>query len=148
MRIPKIVFIQDLILVLLTILWVYSGLVKLNNVSMFRDQLLQSPLLPSWSIRLIAVGLPLLEVAIAMLLVTRYRQLGLYLSFFLMISFTFYLVALVTYFDKLPCACGGILGNMGYTIHIAFNIFFTLLTVLAVYKQTNARRSTIIFQNP
>jgi len=56
-------------------------------------------------------------------------------SFLIMLLFSSYLITLYILFqDQLPCACGGILNNMGYPEHIIFNVTITFLTLIYLLK--------------
>lgn len=118
---------------LLTLLFLYAALSKLLILGKFQEQLAESPLIPVSIIRPVSMGLPILELTIPVLLnIERLRKLGLYLSFFLMSFFSLYLIVLTTTSAHVPCACGGILGKMSYSVHILFNIFFTILTFIGL----------------
>lgn len=120
--------------ILLIILFSYSAIVKGYDINLFQGQMIQSPLLPLSLIKILSYTIPLFElVVVALLIFDKTREIGFHLSYFIMLLFTLYLVTLVMFFGhNIPCACGGILGNMGYTTHIIFNIFFTLLPLLAI----------------
>jgi uncharacterized membrane protein YphA (DoxX/SURF4 family) len=60
------------------------------------------------------------------------RLIGLYASFFFMILFTGYIVAILRFSSYIPCSCGGILQKMSWTQHLIFNIGFLLLAVIAI----------------
>lgn len=120
---------------LLMMLFVYASVSKLLIVDDFQGQLMQSPLMPRAAIKLISIGVPAIElIVVFMLLFRRTIELGFYLSFFLMLSFTLYLIALVvTAGDIVPCSCGGILGQLDFGIHIVFNVVFCAFSVIGLY---------------
>jgi len=95
----------------------------------------QSPLLPSLMVPYLAFGVPLFEIILGlfMILSAKLEHVLLWISFSLMLFFSAYLIMLFTLYAKPPCACGGILSGMDYPVHIAFNIFFTLLSGLSLY---------------
>ncbi|TGE14457.1 MauE/DoxX family redox-associated membrane protein [Hymenobacter elongatus] len=114
----------------LAILFAYAGLVKGLDVELFQTQLSKSPLIPAFAIPAVSYLVPLAELLIAVALFTdRYFKWAIYASLGLMAFFSMYLGALVALFPKesIPCSCGGVLGQMGYPLHIAFNVAFTLL---------------------
>jgi hypothetical protein len=118
---------------LLTMLFVYAATVKALDYSRFVNDMGKSPLLASFSKPLIApVILGLEYVTVLLLNVTATRKLGLYASFFIMLMFSLYLSTLYFFYTNIPCACGGILGKISYPVHIAFNIFCTLLALCGV----------------
>jgi hypothetical protein len=114
----------------------YASLSKLSINTEFREQMLQSPLLPALVIPFLSYAIPTVELLIVgLLFFDRVRIIGLYLSFFLMLSFTFYLIMLLNIDETLPCSCGGILGKMNYPTHIAFNIFFSMLSLIGIFLE-------------
>lgn len=125
---------------LLVLLFAYAGAVKLADFQTFSVQLSKSPLISDYS-RSIAWLLPVLELIIAALLITdRMRMFALYSSFFLMLTFTIYLIYLLNYSYYIPCSCGGILGDLSWNAHIIFNLFFVTISaagVLMINKKTS-----------
>lgn len=111
---------------LLILLFLYAAISKLVIFGEFQQQMMQSPLLPPQLIPFLAFFVPLSEIAIAWMLVfDKTKLIGFYLAFFTMLTFSLYLIILVSVAENAPCSCGGILGKMGYTEHIIFNVFFT-----------------------
>ena len=119
---------------LVIILFFYATIAKTHDMNLFRSQMMQSPLLPSLLIGFLSVAVPVAEVTAALLLMfNKTRLAGMYLAYSIMFGFSLYLIMLVWLFnDAIPCACGGILGRMGYTAHIIFNILFTILTLTSI----------------
>jgi Methylamine utilisation protein MauE len=128
--------------IFLIILMAYAAVVKGADIGLFQKQIMESPLIPLSITRLVSFIIPASELLGALLLLYQpTRFWGFLLSYFLMLIFSVYLVTLVKLFGaNLPCACGGILGQMGYTTHIVFNIFFCIMafvsTILTV-KDSN-----------
>lgn len=123
---------------LLALMFLYAGSAKLVIISQFQEQMMESPLIPRALIPLLAWLVPISEVILALLLVfENTRKLGFYLSFFVMLVFTLYLSVLKIFAENAPCACGGILGTLGYVSHILFNIFFTLIALYGCIKMGN-----------
>lgn len=118
-------------------IFVYASLIKGLNLNVFQGQMMQSPIIPKNWIPFISIFIPLAELIIAILLIVpRYNVIGLGLSYSMMLFFSLYLASLVfAYGDNVPCACGGILGQLGYPIHISFNIILTIISLLAFYLQ-------------
>ena len=130
----KIKFIE-LVKYLLAILFIYAGTYKISDIGLFASQMYQSPLLSSSLVSCFSFGIPLVEILIGLLLLIskKLEYALLWTSFSLMLLFSAYLIMLFTLYEKPPCACGGILSGMDYPVHIAFNIFFTLISGLALY---------------
>ena len=120
---------------LIIVLFFYAAFSKLVEYGTFKDQLAQSPMLPQKFIPAIAALVPLSEIIIAWMLVfEKTKAFGFQLSYFVMLTFTIYLIVLVTFASNVPCACGGILGKLGYTEHIIFNILFTGIALFGALK--------------
>jgi len=66
------------------------------------------------------------------LILERTRLMALYGSFALMIMFTTYIILVLKFSDYIPCSCGGVLEDLGWTEHIIFNMVFILLAATAI----------------
>lgn len=129
----------EIISLLFIILFVYAAVNKLMDVEKFRVQIGQSPLLTPYS-DWVAIAIPVMEVAIAVMLsVQRFRLIGLYSAFTLMVMFTAYIFAILNFSTYIPCSCGGVLERLGWTEHLVFNIVFVLLAVAGIVFQARAR---------
>lgn len=119
---------------LLIILFSYTAISKLIAFQVFNSQLAMQPL-PTWAVWPLAVLIPISElVATGLLLVKTTRLWGLYASAALMSLFTGYMGAVVAgFFEKMPCSCGGVLQQMGFELHLAFNLFFLTITLIGIY---------------
>lgn len=124
----------DIISILLIVLFGYAAITKGNNISLFKDQMMESPMLPIPLISIIAYLIPLAELLIVVFIIfDKTRLLAFYSSYFIMLLFSLYLIALKMLFgDNIPCACGGILGQIGYNSHIVFNLFFTIISGIGI----------------
>jgi hypothetical protein len=116
-------------------LWLYTGFMKLIHLDEFMMEVAMSPLLAYIEIpRYGLITMATFEILVAVLLLMKPTQIvALYASLLMMLAYTVYLIVLVTAFSNIPCACGGILGGMSYPVHIAFNIFFTLVALVGIY---------------
>lgn len=83
---------------------------------------------------LLAYTLPALEmITVVLLVIHTTRLLGLYLSLLLMTLFTGYVLAvLLGLFGRIPCSCGGVIELLGWKEHLVFNIFFLVISILAI----------------
>ena len=125
--------IVEIISLLFILLFMYASTNKLIDYQKFRVQLGQSPLLTPFS-NLVVWVVPLIEITISIMLVfLRFRRIGLYSSFTMMVIFTAYIIAVTNFSDHVPCSCGGILENMNWNQHLVFNIGFLLLSIVAVF---------------
>lgn len=116
----------------LLLLYLYAALSKLVDHERFQQALQMSPLFEKRS-EFVAWALPVSEIIVALLLfIPRWRLKGLYASFILLAVFTFYLVYVVSFASHLPCTCGGIIQKLSWAQHIFFNIFFMILSLIAI----------------
>jgi uncharacterized membrane protein YphA (DoxX/SURF4 family) len=136
--------IVEVVIVLYTILFLYTGIAKLMDYSIFKEQIEDSPILTSIA-KPIAIGLPWLEfLVVLLLLIPRWRLKGLYLSLGLMIAFTVYIIAIMLFDKTLPCSCGGIIQELSWTGHLIFNSVFICLAALAIKAERTIKRTNYI----
>ncbi|MBA6153093.1 MauE/DoxX family redox-associated membrane protein [Gelidibacter maritimus] len=137
MRVPesftkKIPWMVSLLFVLL---FVYAAVSKLLDFKTFQIQLGQATLLrpvAGWLSWVVVVT----ELLIASLLCfVKTRLLGLYMSLFLMILFTVYIVIILNSAANTPCSCGGVLQALGWKDHLIFNSFFFLIALIGILIQ-------------
>lgn len=120
--------------ILLAILFIYAGSSKLFDFGQFKIQLGQSPILTAYA-DVVAWIVPLVEFLLALLLLfNRFRLAAFYGSFALMVMFTTYILLVLNFSDYIPCSCGGVLENMGWTEHIVFNLIFVVLAIIAIVQ--------------
>lgn len=135
----KIAVIETIIL-LNVILFLYTGIAKFQDYSVFKEQLAESPVLAPVA-KTIAILLPVVEfLVVLMLAVPRWRLKGLYTTLFLMSVFTVYIIVLIATSDNLPCSCGGIIEQLSWQQHIVFNVIFIGLDVLAIRLSLQRRK--------
>lgn len=117
---------------LFVFLFVYAAISKLLEFESFQMQLGQSPVLGFYAIFL-SYTVPSIELIIAFLLILKsYRNIALLGCFSLMILFTTYIFITLYFSDFVPCSCGGILESMSWEIHLVFNLFFVIVSFIAV----------------
>lgn len=128
---------------LLILLFVYAATSKLLDFQQFKVQLGQSPILSpiaTW----VAWVIPISEIVIAFLLaLPRFRAIGLYAAFTLLLVFTVYIYTIVHFSSYVPCSCGGILEHMNWNQHFVFNILFIILTLTAIIIHENIFQSSL-----
>jgi hypothetical protein len=130
-------WIGETISLLFVLLFLYTAVYKIIDFSNFRAVIGQSPMITRFAPYL-APGVPSAEIAItALLVLPRWRLIGLCASFAIMLLFTFYIVILLNLNTHLPCSCGGIIQEMSWRQHLVFNIVFVLLalTAITIYKK-------------
>lgn len=132
--------ILELIASLLIILWGYAAITKLLDYSTFRIQLSRSPLLTDM-VQPVAIIIPMIElITVGMLLWHELRIWGFYLSLFLLVLFTSYIVSILNFSYSIPCSCGGVLSSLGWRNHIVFNLVFMLLATIGIVIQTKRNK--------
>ena len=119
---------------LLILLFVYAGVSKLLDYTLFKNMLR----LPPWYFPATVAGhiawlLPvgLLSIAI-MLLIPSLRLKGLWLSLLALLAFTTAIALLFLSGASLPCSCNGVFAAMSWEWHALFNIVFILLTTITI----------------
>lgn len=113
---------------LCALLFIYAAVSKILDYENFRVQLAQSPLLSAFA-GYVAWGVPAFEILISLMLLSeKWRTVGLFASFGLMVMFTAYIYIILNFSAFIPCSCGGVLEKMSWNQHLAFNIAFVLLS--------------------
>ncbi|WP_269223805.1 MauE/DoxX family redox-associated membrane protein [Flavobacterium sp. IMCC34518] len=124
--------IVSIICCLYALLFAYAATSKVLDFENFQIQLGQSPLLSSFA-SLILFAVPAAEIIIAiLLLIEKYRLIGLFSAYTLMVLFTAYIYILLHYSAFVPCSCGGIIQKLSWSQHIIFNICFIVMAGIAV----------------
>jgi uncharacterized membrane protein YphA (DoxX/SURF4 family) len=120
------------ITILNIILFLYTGIAKLMDYNVFKEQLADSPILEPFA-KPVALSLPFVEfLVVVLLIIPRWRLKGLYSCLGLMIIFTGYIIALFSFSKEMPCSCGGIIELLSWKQHLVFNIGFILLNTWAI----------------
>lgn len=128
--------IVNIISLLFVVLFVYAAVSKILDFENFKLEIGKSPLLNNYT-NLIVWSIPLIEIFIAiLLLVSKMRMIALHLSLSLMTSFTAYIFLVLNYTNYIPCSCGGILENLGWTEHLIFNLSFIGMVITAIILNT------------
>jgi len=123
-------------------IFLYAAVVKIFEHEAFRRNLSISPLLVAPEVPVIAVGVVLIELFVAVTLIwERTKLFGIYTAFFLSITYLFYSLSIEVFFDSIPCGCGGIFNKLDAVSHIVFNIFLTILAVLALLLHRQSKNN-------
>lgn len=126
---PYIPYVTSMLFV---VLFVYAATSKLLDYQQFQVQLDQSPILNAYG-DTVAWLVPVLELVVAFLLLfDKYRLFALYISLGLMSVFTTYILLILNFSDYIPCSCGGVLEDLGWTEHVVFNLVFMALAFFAI----------------
>ncbi len=125
--------ILDIIVILFAILFLYTGVSKIIEYGVFKEQIATSPLLKlvaSW----LAWMLPLAELMVVILIfIPRLRLKGLYAALASMLLFTGYILYTLNSNDRLPCSCGGVLEVLSWKEHIILNSAFIVLALIGIF---------------
>lgn len=142
----NITFIGQVTVSMLTLLWIYAAISKLGNPHTTILQMQKQPL-PPWSTKVLAAGIPVVELGIAILLnVHKTRFMGLAASTALLSLFSLYIICVLLSLSRqnIPCSCGGIIGQLGWKAHLFFNLFWLALCIVGML---NHKRSTTVVAN-
>ena len=116
------------------LVYVYAAVTKLILFQVFILQMDMQPFddrLTPWLVRLI----PGTELLLSLMLVMpKYKKLGLILSTALMLCFTIYIVLVkLRFYGIIPCSCGGAISSFTWTQHLIFNLVLLALGGLGIY---------------
>jgi len=130
----------ETIVFLYAILFLYTGISKLIEYRVFYEQLAESPVLAPVA-PVIAAALPWIEfLVMVLLIVPRWRLKGLYAGLGMMTAFTIYIIALLSFSDKLPCSCGGVIAALSWPQHIVFNSAFIAIAIVGIILQNRQKK--------
>jgi putative oxidoreductase len=129
---------------LLTLLFVYAAASKLADISLFRGQLYNQVFTPGMAEALLYL-LPASELlAVALLFPSRTRWYGLLLSLAMLVLFTGYiLLAMLHFWPRVPCSCGGVLSHLSWTAHLLFNLIFIAVTLFGLWTERRDRLNQV-----
>lgn len=122
----------EIISQILILLFLYTSVMKLSSPTQFLMAMRQVSILKPFS-EILTIAIPTIEILLCILLISKKRKLGLFLSTVLLTIFTIYVSYMLIFIPKLPCSCGGIIQHMTWHQHLYFNISMTFLSALAFY---------------
>jgi len=116
----------------LVLLFAYAAGSKLLSEEQFRQVLATMPFVKHFP-DAAAIILPLMELLLVLLLMLhRTTKAGLYAALTILTVFTIYLGGMLLFSPNLPCNCGGVLQQLTWRQHIVLNVFFIILTLIAI----------------
>jgi thiol-disulfide isomerase/thioredoxin len=122
----------DIISYFFILLFLYTGVTKLMEIHLFKEQLLSSPLLGSMA-GIITWALPIGELLLVItLFIPAYRLRALYATLILMTFFTVYVTIILFMDNQLSCSCGGIIEELSPKQHVLFNGVCVVLSAIAI----------------
>lgn len=133
--------ITEITVLLLVILFLYTGLSKIIDFKGFTKDLNNQPF-PNSFTPFLRWAVPLTEIAIVgALIYEKTRLIGLYASLLLMSLFTIYTaLVLLRVFAYVPCSCGGVIKHLTWPQHLVFNLFFVLITAVTIKQQKSRKQ--------
>jgi uncharacterized membrane protein YphA (DoxX/SURF4 family) len=125
--------IVELIALVFVILFLYTGISKLMDYDLAKEQIRLTPLLAPIAPEIVII-LPIAEIITALLLfIPKTIRYGLWASLALMTSFTGYVIYIISYNDQLPCTCGGVLEQLSWTGHLILNTILIILSAASIF---------------
>lgn len=163
----------DILLSLIVMLFLYASISKLWEFKGFIAAINRQPL-PEWSKPILVWAVPMAEILVSLCLLydnlihtlaiylhplkrvdsyhikLKVRLVGLYGALILMTTFSIYTgLAVFGAFKHRPCGCGGVINNLTWGGHFALNLFYTAITVAAIWltrKEQSGTGSEVQFQ--
>lgn len=130
---------------LFVLLFVYAATSKVLDFQHFRIELGQSPLLSAFA-DWFSILVPSVEYIICLLLIIpRFKLIGLFSAYGLMVMFTVYIFIILNYTSFVPCSCGGVLEKLDWKSHMIFNLVFVFLGLLGVLLYDGGDKMRIHF---
>ena len=140
----KSLWLSEIFTYLLALLFLYTALSKIFDFRHFVRSINNQPFDNSYTPFLVYF-LPGIELlAVILLLRTKTRIKGLWLSLVLMSVFTIY-VALVTFhfYNRVPCSCAGVFQKMNWPQHLIFNMAFTIMAAISIWQESHFKKINI-----
>jgi len=118
---------------LIASMFFYTVFVKFRNYEQANWDM-RNQVFPNGIADILTWLVPSIEAVLVLLLVFKPTRLwGFKASLGLLTAFTLYIsIALTNIFGRVPCNCGGIIGELSYGWHILFNLIFMLLAFLGI----------------
>ena len=118
---------------LLMLLFTYAAFSKLQDVQMFKAQLIKFPLI-GYAAGFLSWSIPIAEIfTVLLLFIPQFQFAGFIVSAILLTAFTLFLIVMVSFANSLPCSCGGVIAKLTWREHIVFNLIFLSISSLGVY---------------
>lgn len=130
---------------MLILLFLYTSISKWLDWKNFNYEIYNQPF-PNWLTPIITWGVTIGMVALAVGLMFERTQLkALWGSLVLMLLFTVYIAAiLLNLFHRIPCTCAGVFAKLNWTEHLLFNLFFVVITAIAILLKKNKRNDLVL----
>ncbi|MEJ7693213.1 MauE/DoxX family redox-associated membrane protein [Daejeonella sp.] len=118
----------------LVILWTYAATSKLADFRNFKTQM-RKQVFSDEIADILVYLVPITEIVVALLLcLSLTRFYGFVFSAILLLSFSIYIALILAGLSgKVPCSCGGVLSQLGWGEHLAFNLCFLALALSGIF---------------
>jgi len=135
--------ILEILCCMLMVLFFYTGISKLIDHTAFEFDLINAPIIQKVA-PLVYAALPPFEIIVGFgLMFTKTRKISLYACLVLMVIFTIYVGAIMSFAKNKPCTCGGVLRSMSWPAHLIFNIGYTIVSAVALYLYNSINRKDL-----
>ena len=129
----------ELAAAMLIFIFLYTSISKIANWQLFLDSLKHFPLLRTIPF-IVACGVVWAELsAVLLLLLPKFRWIGLYFSLLLLILFTLYIGFMMLFASELPCSCGGIIQQLTWKQHLLLNLSLIVIAAAGIAFETLRR---------
>lgn len=140
MTLKTYAILKTILTYILFILFLYTAVSKMVDLDEFLNQIERSPLIPANFSIIVAIGVIIVELIIcAFLMIEKWNRLGILLGGWLLAVFAIYVAMILFYSPYVPCSCGGIIAELGWTAHLILNISLALLCGVTIYLQPSNR---------
>lgn len=132
---------------LIVVVFIYAAGSKLADFDYFKWQM-HAQKFSAQVAEVVIYTLPSIEIAVSLMLIFQpSRNLGFLASTLLMLVFTLYMgLVHFGYYQDVPCACGGILQDMGFGVHFYFNLTFLIVAGIGSLLSNHLRKGGLTGQ--
>lgn len=136
MMFKKTEFTTQMTALFLILLFGYTAMNKLIYQDRFTFQLQLIPLsFITKNASFVSIIIPFIQLSITFALCfRRYRVAGLLGACILLSIFEIYIITLMWKYDNLPCSCGGISSQLGWTSHLIINAILIINSGYVIQK--------------
>jgi hypothetical protein len=133
----KLDILQNILHGAIFVLFLYSAINKTMGFANFVNELDKSIFFGNLNTTAIGYSIVAMEYLIPVLLFfVSTSKLGYVLSFFLLTSFTVYIMLIFKFSPYLPCSCGGLIAALSWSQHLVFNVVFMAFSAFLALKNS------------
>jgi c-di-AMP phosphodiesterase-like protein len=126
----------------LAFLWTYVVQKKILRFGEFKSVLYKSALIETYQVDFISIVLPIIEIIMVILILSKRDIIGYYISLLLLFIYTGYLVVLNDFSFYEGCSCGGIFYSLSYQEHLIVNGIFLVLNLGIIFVDESKKTAT------